>query len=323
MQTLNAMAQKESIDIKELKAGLEDKLLHLKPYYLEARNEIVEPEDITVVTQYFMKKWVSRLGPTLSLLIIRLRMYCYYNRKTREKRDWCFPSQETLAKDIGVSYKTIARELKKEIAKSFIRREARYVYNQELRKKVRTTDTYYIAMDDPLIPEDEQLLKVKVAEMLLKDEKNNGKGAKGKEDAPTGQFVLQVGSPIGQSVRQVGNSGEIGSPTGQFVPHISTDKLSEEEVLLRDTNNVNVNKNFLDKQQYQINGLVEQILDICQDKKSTKFYIKVASIMPDQTIYRALSEVKDTALTGEVKKSKGAIFTYLIKRYAQEQGIAL
>jgi hypothetical protein len=36
---------------------------------------------------------------------------------------------------------------------------------------------------------------------------------------------------------------------------------------------------------------------------------------------RALSEVKATALTGEVKKSKGAIFTYLIKNYAREQGI--
>ncbi len=48
-------------------------------------------------------------------------------KKTKEKRDWCFPGQETLAKDIGVSSKTIARELKKEIAKNFIRREARYI----------------------------------------------------------------------------------------------------------------------------------------------------------------------------------------------------
>ena len=57
------MAQQESINIKELQDGLEDKRIHLRPYYLEARNEIVEPADITVVTQYFMKKWVSRLGP--------------------------------------------------------------------------------------------------------------------------------------------------------------------------------------------------------------------------------------------------------------------
>lgn len=317
------MAQKETVNIKELKDGLEDKLLDLKPYYLEARNEIVEPGDITVVTQYFMKKWVSRLGPTLSLLIIRLRMYCYYNKQTREKRDWCFPGQETLAKDIGVSYKTIARELKKEIAKNFIKREARYIYNQELRKKVRTTDTYYIAMDDPLIAEDEELLKKKVAGKLFKDEKNEGEDPKPEKASPTGQFVLQVNSPTGQSVRQVENLGETGPPTGQFVPHISSDKLSEEEVPLRDTNNVNVSKKILDKQKYQINDLVEQILDICQDEKSTKFYTKVASMMPDQTIYRALSEVKDTALTGEVKKSKGAIFTHLIKKYAQEEGVAL
>lgn len=317
------MAEKKSINIRELKDGLEDKMPDLKPFYLEARNEIVEPADITIVTQYFMKKWVSRLGPTLSLLIIRLRMYCYYNKKTKEKRDWCFPGQETLAKDIGVSYKTIARELKKEIAQNFIKREARYIYNQELRKKVRTTDTYYIAMDDPLIPEDEALLKKKVAEKLFNDEKNKGKDPNAEKASPIGQSVRQVGSPTGQSVLQAADLWETGSPTGQFVPHISSDKLSEEEVLIRNTNNVNVNKKFLNKQRYQINGLVEQILDLCQDKKSTRFYIKVASIIPDQTIYRALSEVKDTALTGEVKKSKGAIFTHLIKKYAREQGIAL
>jgi len=317
------MAQQKSINIKELKEGLEEKLIHLRPYYLEARNEIVEPADITVVTQYFMKKWVSRLGPTLSLLIMRLRMYCYYNKKTLEKRDWCFPSQETLAKDIGVSYKTIARELKKEIAKKFIRREARYVYKQELKKKVRTTDTYFIAMDDPLIAEDEDLLKKKMAERLFKDEKPEGKDPEREGGSPNGQNVLQVDSPTGQSVLQVENLGEIGRPNGQFVPHISSDKLSEEEVLIRDTNNVNVSKKILDKQKYQINGLVEQILEICQDEKSTRFYMKVASMMPDQTIYRALSEVTDTALTGEVKKSKGAIFTHLIKKYAQEEGIAL
>jgi hypothetical protein len=42
---------------------------YLKPIYLEARNEIIEPREITVVTLYFMKKWALRLGPTLALLI--------------------------------------------------------------------------------------------------------------------------------------------------------------------------------------------------------------------------------------------------------------
>lgn len=317
------MAQEDSLSIKELKDGLEDKLFHLKPYYLEARNEIVEPGDITVVTQYFMKKWAPRLGPTLSILIIRLRMYCYYNKKTKEKRDWCFPSQETLAQNIGVSYKTIARELKKDLAKNFIKREARYIYNKELKKKVRTTDTYYIAMDDPLIPEDEELLKRKVAEKLLKDEKKKGKDSKTEESPPTGQIVPQVDLPTGQTVLQVDNFKGKDSSTGQIVPHISGDRLSEEELLLRNTNNVNVNKNVLNKEQYKIKDLVGQILDICQDKKSTGFYIKVATTIPNQTIYRALSEVKDTALNGEVKKSKGAIFTHLIKKYASEQGITL
>jgi len=45
--------------------------------------------------------------------------------------------------------------------------------------------------------------------------------------------------------------------------------------------------------------------------------------MPEDTIYRALNEVKETRDLGEIKKSKGALFTNLIKKYAQEQGIEI
>ena len=70
-----------------------------------------------------------------------------------------------------------------------------------------------------------------------------------------------------------------------------------------------------------IDFLVEDILAVCEDKKSIEFYKKVARTIPESSIYRALSEVKETRDLGEIKKSKGALFTNLIKKYAQEQGI--
>jgi hypothetical protein len=77
------------------------------------------------------------------------------------------------------------------------------------------------------------------------------------------------------------------------------------------------------KEPAEIQLLVEDILEVCQDKKSKAFYKKVATLMPSQSIYRAIAEVKEVRDLGEVKKSKGALFTNLIKKYGREQGIEL
>jgi hypothetical protein len=77
------------------------------------------------------------------------------------------------------------------------------------------------------------------------------------------------------------------------------------------------------KDSYEIQLLVEDILEVCQDEKSTTFYNKVATLVPQQDIYRALSEVKEIRDTGEIRKNKGAIFTSLVKKYAAERGIEL
>lgn len=69
--------------------------------------------------------------------------------------------------------------------------------------------------------------------------------------------------------------------------------------------------------------LVEDILQVCEDNKSIDFYKKVARLVPEDKIYRALSEVKETRDLGKIKNSKGALFTNLIKKYAQAQGIEI
>jgi hypothetical protein len=76
-------------------------------------------------------------------------------------------------------------------------------------------------------------------------------------------------------------------------------------------------------EQSGIDFIVEDILAVCEDSKSIEFYKKIARTVPESTIYRALSEVKETRDLGEIKKSKGALFTNLIKKYAQEQGIEI
>ena len=73
----------------------------------------------------------------------------------------------------------------------------------------------------------------------------------------------------------------------------------------------------------QIELLVEDILAVCKDRHSEPFYKKVAQLLPEQVVRRAISEVKASVLQGEVKTSPGKLFTHLIKKYAQDFGIVL
>ena len=59
------------------------------------------------------------------------------------------------------------------------------------------------------------------------------------------------------------------------------------------------------------------------DDHSLGFFRKVVDLMPENLIFQALSEVKDTHLTGNIKKSKAALFTTVIKSKALEHNIQL
>lgn len=77
------------------------------------------------------------------------------------------------------------------------------------------------------------------------------------------------------------------------------------------------------KEEYEIKYIVKEILEVCGDEKSTNFYKKVARLLDGQDIYRALSETKEIRDTGVIKKTTGAVFTNIIKKYAMEEGIKL
>ena len=77
------------------------------------------------------------------------------------------------------------------------------------------------------------------------------------------------------------------------------------------------------KEDYKIQALVEDMLQVLGDKKSRAFYTKIAKLCPQDMIYRALAETKQDYSDSSIRKSRGAIFTEKIKRYAKETGIDL
>ena len=109
----------------------------------------------------------STLGdlPALAWLIIALRQRCYRNRKTGEVRNLCQVTQEELAAELGMEPRTVRRLLEQPDAGRFvIESKGKYSYDRKLGKRVRTTTTYRIRMDDPLTPEDENLLRQRLTE---------------------------------------------------------------------------------------------------------------------------------------------------------------
>jgi len=67
--------------------------------------------------------------------------------------------------------------------------------------------------------------------------------------------------------------------------------------------------------------LASYIAEQLEDDHSLGFFRKVVDLVPENLIYQALSEVKDTSLTGKIKKNKAALFTTVIKAKAIEHNI--
>ncbi len=67
----------------------------------------------------------------------------------------------------------------------------------------------------------------------------------------------------------------------------------------------------------------KDIAEQLEDDHSLGFYRRIVDLMPENLIYQALSEVKDTHLTGRIKKSKAALFNTVIQTKAIESNINL
>jgi hypothetical protein len=88
----------------------------------------------------------------------------------------------------------------------------------------------------------------------------------------------------------------------------------------------NVNNAILNKKKKrtsEMEAFAQEIVERLEDNHSLGFFRKVVDLMPENLIYQALSEVKDTHLTGKIKKSKAALFTTVIKAKALEHNINL
>jgi Helix-turn-helix domain len=294
---------------EELVRGLSMELIQLEPWYLDIRSEIVKPDQVAIQTKYFWEHWAQKLGPLQVCLLLRLRQYCYYNRATGERRDWCFPSQETLGKELGVHDETVRAALRKLEVLGFVRREKQYRYDAVAHRSIRTTDKYFVLMEEPVAPEDEGTVLTLAAERMLSEA---SKPSDSSEDPRKAKF-----SPYGR--RAVDNRSLRAKFSPQYAGEESASKKSDLEGVLK---TLNVSKATKERVTHS-SHLAGEILGQLGDRHSMGFYRKVVQLLPEPAIYAALSEVKDARLTGRLKESAGAYFTFLVKMAAKVRGIAL
>jgi hypothetical protein len=77
------------------------------------------------------------------------------------------------------------------------------------------------------------------------------------------------------------------------------------------------------EEEFRLESLVIEMLDVCRDKHSRGFYRLVAQKVPEELIRAALSETKYQDRMGRITKSRGAFFTDQLRRLARERGIEL
>jgi hypothetical protein len=294
---------------EELLLTLNMERIQLEPWYLDIRSEIVKPDQVQVTTKYFWSRWAPKLGPLATCLLLRLRQYCYYNRVTGEKRDWCYPSQQTLANELGIQKRhTIGEALRHLEALGFVRREPNYRYDASLRKKVRTTDRYLILMEDPIAPADEPEAFVRAAERMLADHVSDR---------------LRAGSgPTAENRPKVAQAVENLGPMAEKRPYSAGRKTARKSDIEEVLGTLNVSTTTKERVA-RSSHLAAEILAQLGDSHSMGFYRKVVQVLPEQAIHGALSEVKDARLTGRLKGTAGAYFTYLVKLAAREIGVEL
>ena len=126
---------------------------------------------------------------------------------------------------------------------------------------------------------------------------------------------------------QKSQKGTSKSPnTGHLkVPNKDTNDTNVSDTkFISNVNNASSNKlNKKQKRSPEKESLATFIAEELEDDHSLGFYRKIVDLIPGNIIYVALSEVKDTHLTGKIKKNKAALFNAIIQIKAKEKNINL
>ena len=324
--------------------------LHLAPQYRRLRDTILRPQLRLTESRYFWDHWKPRLGADAAILIMELRDRC--NRALAaagappdttsrtlsntlnglgsrveqpstvdgsDGRDGCTISASELAGTCGFSRVTLWRLLQRDDVRRFVRVEHNYVYDRRLGKKRRTVSTYHVAMEDPLTDEDEAHLEQLVAASGSADESAPGV----RPPSSVQNEMLVVDNPPPRFHPATNRGGSIPKPQNvaetifkeRLAPNGETAPVPTREPTRP---HVDIWRKYPELAHY-----VEEAEQLLGDAHSRGFYLKALKRLYPGHMgpwQRALGMAREQT---NIRRSRGALFTRLLRAFAAEAGVEL
>jgi hypothetical protein len=175
-----------------------DKII-VSAFYHSAVNAVTKPDKFTHTSHYFIDRWMPLLGGNGTLIVLALRRVGFLNRKTGELRDEIAIDGVTLAEAAGMSEDTLIRELvinkktgkpQNEWLSHFVKKRQRQRRNKAGLIR-QAENAYWVAMDDPIHPDDWHLVTEAAQEAEDRTQKYSG--------PPNTQIADPVNEAIPQS----------------------------------------------------------------------------------------------------------------------------
>jgi len=318
--------------------------LILEPRFRDAYNEITQAHRIVPVPHYFWEKWAPVLGPVATVVYQRLRQYCFYDPRTGEGENWCWPRQDTLAKEVGVGHRhTVMKALKVLEQYGFIKREKRFHKRGNDNMVKRGSDKYIIYFEIPLAREDAIELFHRRMEQMIEESTDMSKnstyrgfdvskkptyGTNSVDNSPdeskisTFTAVEKIDSRtitrnISSNVNNV-ISNKTGTKKSSFREHPAISKLSPDE---------------LDRKEFLATEIGEQLKRMSGNRDtdphpSLGFHRRVAYLVPEVFITEALTATRDAVDDQRggrklLRNGASAYFAGTIQKMAVREGIDL
>jgi len=138
------------------------KILLARAYGSE-RARAIQPERGLFLTLYFFEHWLPLIGHSAMAVILAARSMCFWNPKTGELRNRVETDMAEIAAKANVSVRTVKDVLAGELVKKYF---LRYTVRRMMTPNgIRTAGiTLLVRMDDPLTPEDQDVLNLPEAE---------------------------------------------------------------------------------------------------------------------------------------------------------------
>jgi hypothetical protein len=333
--------------------------LEIQPGYHTAREELLRPDRLEAETAYFWDRWAPVLGPSATILVVRMRQACRRAGAADDRESAVSLSYGEIGRFCGMSASTVKRLMQGDEVRRFIRKEAQM--RESVMGMVDAPNRYVVMMTDPLTPDDEEKLRTRLADRLLTRELlRDAPASARREEMPTARVQNSPAKGVQKSPAPPVQNEPVGRGQNDHASPARNDPASEvrsappsspkrtsiltsrkraeresapvpppntamQNVRTHEDSNVNNVTNGLP---YIDTPIIEdwalRMVELTGDEKSVNFYRKAARILlqrkAEGVLDHAVGLVKEAIREGKARRP-AALLTSTLLTLAEEQGI--